>query len=423
MNLMALFKPTIIFQLSSIMLGMLVAYAFTFIIRRVLKQKFLAFPYAEKIKRYIAPILLPFFTCTVLLTTIAAFREFKVESELILAVAKLMMSWLTVRLLSLVKMQLAFRRVLSFFIYATTCFAAIGLLPHLLEMMEHCAVSIGELHISLLSVLKGASLFAFLLWITLKAAKWIVKSLKSTSDLDPSHLELFSKLIKISFITFSVFFSLSASGLNLSAFAILGGAIGVGLGFGLQKVVANFICGIILLLDRSIKPGDVIALDQGKTYGEITELGARCVTVRTRAGKEHLIPNEEFITHRSENWSHSDRYLRLSLPIRVALNSDLELVLQLLMDAAEDVPRVLDKKKVPGVRVKGFSDSAIECELRVWICDPKNGVSKVRSDIYVNIWQLFKKHGVTIPHSQQDLHIHESSAHNLQQLLKQTKTH
>ncbi len=327
------------------------------------------------------------------------------------ALAEFLTAWVVVRLSHQFITHPGLRKAtaVGVFLYATL--DVVGFLPRILALMENLSISIGELHISLLSTLKGGTTLLVLVWGTTSISKWVELGLKKSSNFERSLQELFSKLIRVSFLAFSVIITLSNMGLDLSAFAIFSGAIGVGIGFGLQKVVSNLVCGIILLLDRSIKPGDVIALEGGKSYGEINKLGARCVSVRTRSGKEHLIPNEDFITAKSENWSYSDSLIRLSLPMHVGLYSDVPVVLKQLVDAAEGVARVMTDP-VPGARLSSFGDSSINFELRIWIQDPHNGVSKVKSDIYVNIWKLFKENNIAIPHPQRDLHIRQAGGNN-----------
>ena len=398
----SLWTPHILFQVLTTIAGFLFAYVFYFLLKKVTGGWLSHSRALGRFKSIMQSIAFPIGLATIQWTLVAAAREFGWGYDLNQVVAKFITAWLAIRCIALFKIQAELKRLASFAIYSLTLLAVLGLLPHLLNMMESAALNIGELHLSLLSTLKGLVLFLVLLWGTIKASTRLEQTFKKKGNIDRSNQELFAKLIKVTLITLSVLMSLSLSGINLSAFTIFGGAIGVGIGFGLQKIVSNFICGIILLLDRTIKPGDVIALDQGKSYGEINKLGARCVMVRTRSGKEHLIPNEEFITNRSENWSHSDSYVRLSIPMRAGLDSDVPLVLKLLIEATEGVDRVVANKE-PGARLRSFSDSAIEFEVRVWIKDPRNGVSKVKSDVYVKIWQLFNEHGISIPHAQNDL--------------------
>ena len=186
---------------------------------------------------------------------------------------------------------------------------------------------------------------------------------------------------------------------------MLGGAIGLGLGFGLQKVVSNFISGILLLVDNSIKPGDVIEIDG--TYGWINNLRARYASVITRDGTEHLIPNEDLITQRVINWTFTNNLVRMKVPIGVSYDSDPHQCLELVIAAAQSVDRVL-LEPTPVCHVLGFGDSSIDLELRFWISDPTNGVANVKSQVLLNIWDTFKENNIEIPYPQSDLHIRSS---------------
>lgn len=364
-----------------------------------------------KITKAIDVLLLPFLWCFLQWTFVAASKEFEFNFFISRSAAVFITALLASRVVWTFNIQQGFKKTIATSFFSLALLEVSGLLPHLLGIMDNIGFRIGDLHLTLLSVFKGGLTFWLLIWIATLVSRRLEKELKSSIHIEPSLQALFFKLIRVTLVSFSVLVALSSVGLDLSAFAVFGGAIGVGIGFGLQKMVSNLICGIVLLLDRSIKPGDVIALNQGTVYGEVIHLGARCVSIRTRSGKEHLIPNEEFITHKSENWSHHDRLLRISLPIRAALNSNVPLVMDLLLQSLRGVDRVLENPQ-PGVRLKGFSDSAIEFELRVWINDPQRGMSKVKSDTYLNIWKLFQEHNIIIPHQQQDIHLKEMIQHN-----------
>jgi small-conductance mechanosensitive channel len=201
-----------------------------------------------------------------------------------------------------------------------------------------------------------------------------------------------------------VVLALGAVGIDLTAFAVFSGAIGVGIGFGLQKVVSNLVSGVILLLDRSIKPGDVIQIDE--TYGWITRMNARYVSVVTRDGKEYLIPNEDLITQRVTNWTYSNDLVRLHVPIGVAYGSDLRQAIALALDAAAVASRVLAEPK-PVCLVTGFGDSSVGLELRMWIADPRNGTANIRSEVLLNIWDRYKEAGIELPFPQRDLNIRD----------------
>ena len=184
------------------------------------------------------------------------------------------------------------------------------------------------------------------------------------------------------------------------------GALGVGIGFGLQKIVSNFISGIILLMDRSIKPGDTIGV--AGTYGWIQSLGARYVSVVTRDGIEHLIPNEELIVTRVENWSFSGKRVRLKIPVGVSYGTDVHQAIALCIEATEGLDRIVSDPK-PVCLLKGFGDSSVDMEIRFWISDPQGGVSNIKSAVLLRVWDLFHENGIEIPFPQRDLHLRSVS--------------
>jgi small-conductance mechanosensitive channel len=210
------------------------------------------------------------------------------------------------------------------------------------------------------------------------------------------------KLSKFVLLVLVFLLALDAVGIDLTALTVFGGALGVGLGFGLQRIASNFISGFIVLFDRSIRPGDVITIDN--KLGWVQELRARYVVVKDRDGVERLIPNENLITNEVINWSYSDRNVRLKIPVSISYDNDPEQALALLAEAAKANPRVL-ADPAPTTRLMAFGDSGIELELRVWIQDPEAGMGSVRSDINLAIWRAFKDAGIVIPYPQRDLHI------------------
>lgn len=208
-------------------------------------------------------------------------------------------------------------------------------------------------------------------------------------------------------ITLGVLIGINAAGVDLTALTVLTGAVGIGLGFGLQSIASNFVSGFVLLMDRSIKPGDVISFTgttgtSTENFGWVQELRGRYVVVRDRDGVETLVPNQHLITSPVINWSYSDRKVRLKLPVRVSYHDDPELALQVLIEAAYCSARVL--REPPAVsRLMHFSDHGIDLELRFWIADPEGGVNNVRSDVNRAIWRAFKEQGITIPTAQREI--------------------
>ena len=243
------------------------------------------------------------------------------------------------------------------------------------------------------------------------AANWLSKQLRTRIDtlprVEPSLRVLLSNATHVGLFIAAGILALTSLGIPLGGLAVLGGALGVGLGFGMQQIVANFVSGIILLTDRSIKPNDVIEVDDD-TYGVVQSLGLRYASVVTRDGTEHLIPNEELVTNRVVNWSYSDNNVRIKRRLRVEYESDLKLAIKLVMDGAKKVDRVLSDP-APQCVVMEFGEDAVEIEARFWIDDPQNGVNNVGSDVMLSIWGLFQEHGIDIPLRQDEILIQPGS--------------
>jgi small-conductance mechanosensitive channel len=210
------------------------------------------------------------------------------------------------------------------------------------------------------------------------------------------------KIIKVVLIALAILIALDAVGLDLTALTVFGGALGVGLGFGLQRIASNFISGFLLLFDRSIKPGDVISI--GNKFGWVHELRARYIVVRDRDGVDTLIPNENLVTSDVINWSYGDRNVRIKIPVQISYSDDPEKAMALLVEAAQQNVRVL-KEPPPVGRLLEFGDNGIGLELRIWINDPEQGVNNVRSDLNLAIWRSFKEHNITIPFPQRDVYV------------------
>ncbi|MFW6377255.1 MAG: mechanosensitive ion channel family protein, partial [bacterium] len=222
---------------------------------------------------------------------------------------------------------------------------------------------------------------------------------------------LIKKFVRIIMMIVAGLLGLNSLGLDLTAFAFLGGVLGVGLGFGLQKVVSNFVSGIIILADKSIKPGDVIEINDN--YGYINSLDTRFVSLITRGGKEFLIPNEDFITQTVINWSYSDKMVRIDVPIGISYDSDLRNVLDLIHESLNNISRINNHPE-PKCIVEGFGDSSIDLNIRFWISDPDQGVANIRSEVLLRLWDIFKENNIIIPYPQRDLHLRSIDKNDLE---------
>jgi small-conductance mechanosensitive channel len=238
--------------------------------------------------------------------------------------------------------------------------------------------------------------------ISLIAITWL---LRRNPRMDETQRLLVQKLVGIMLFSIAVLVGVDLLGIDLTALTVFSGALGLAVGFGLQKTVGNLIAGIIILMDRSIKPGDVIVVgDLGGNnaghampdVGRVTEIGIRAASVVTRDGKKHLIPNEVLMTQPVENWSYSSREVRVRMRIPVGYDADLRLVQRLIVDVARANPRVLDDPE-PMVWITAFGERAVDHELRFWIDDPESGLGNVQGEVFLAIWDAFKAAGIAIP--------------------------
>lgn len=287
---------------------------------------------------------------------------------------------------------------------------ALGWLDPIVSQLDSIGLTKGATRITIWSVLKALATVTVFVVVSVWVARWIDKRISAVKELAPSTRIGIGKFAYAFLIAFGVLFGLQASGVDLTALTVFSGAIGLGLGFGLQAIAANFVSGFVLLIDRSIKPGDVISFT-GTTgtsttgFGWVEELRGRHVVIRDRDGVATLVPNQNVITNPLINWSYGHPRVRLRLPVRVAYHDDVELALSLLQKAA-DHPRIL--RDPPAVtRLLEFADYGMEIELRFWIGDPAEGVNNVRSDVNRRIWALFREHGITIPPAQREIRILE----------------
>ncbi|PZN96352.1 MAG: mechanosensitive ion channel protein MscS [Alphaproteobacteria bacterium] len=281
-----------------------------------------------------------------------------------------------------------------------------GLAP-LIAGLDRASIGVGRRDISLLDVVNAFGL-TLLLFVTARALLGLLlRWIGQVSLLDAAQRVLFQKLAQIAIVTVAIFLGFDLLGIDLTALKVFSGAFGLAIGFGLQKTFGNLISGLILLIDRSIKPGDVIAV--GDTFGWVNKIGARAVSILTRDGKEHLIPNERLMIEEVENWSYSSRDVRIHVGFFVSYECDLRLAQRLAVEAAAISPRVLTSP-APVCWIKAFGDNGVEFDLRLWIDSPEAGIGNITSEVFFRIWDLFKENGVTMPVPQRDLHIRELPA-------------
>ncbi|MDP7185942.1 MAG: mechanosensitive ion channel [Paracoccaceae bacterium] len=324
------------------------------------------------------------------------------RSYLIGIVGNLALAWLVVALATRLIANRVLRQVVRLGAWVWVTLRILNLTEEFQRLMESLALDLGDIRISVWTVLQAT----FILGVMFVAARFVSRTtserIEKNEDFSPSMRVLTVKVMQIVLYTAAFFIGLKAVGVDLTGLAFLSGAIGLGLGFGLQKVVSNLVSGVIILLDKSIKPGDVISL--GDTFGWINSLGARYVSVVTRDGKEYLIPNEDLITGQVVNWSHTDDFVRLDIHFGTSYHDDPHKVRALAIEAAKSVDRTLTTK-APVCHIVGFGDSSVDYVLRFWIKDPTGGLTNIRGNVFLALWDIFHENGISIPFPQREVRL------------------
>ncbi|MDZ5697820.1 mechanosensitive ion channel family protein [Chelativorans sp. M5D2P16] len=322
------------------------------------------------------------------------------RSWLIAVVLSLSSAWLVAAVLARIIRNRFAARAVAWLVWIYAALIILNLDERLAIFLDSLALPLGDIRLSALVIIKSVLMLTAALWLSVLAGNFLDERVQRSKDLTPSIRVLVGKIAKIGVVVLAVAVALSAVGIDLTAFTVFSGAVGVGLGFGLQKVVSNFTSGIIILLDKSIKPGDTISL--GETFGWIRELRARFISVVTRDGREYLIPNEDFITQRVINWSFSDELVRLDVEFGVTYDADPHKVSELAINAAMEVGRV-EASRRPVCWLTGFGDSSLDFVLRFWIRDPQQGLTNVRGKVLLALWDTFKENGIQIPYPHREI--------------------
>lgn len=347
-------------------------------------------------------ILFPLIWLALLATIAIAYSLLEQPYPIVRTAIYLILAWTVIRLGSYFIDNPFSRNVVATIVWVITALSILGILQPTIRYLESASLSLGRIEINAFVVISSILSIGFFLWIALIVIRIFENRLSASLSVDPSLKVLFIKLFKFIVITVAILGGLSAVGIDLTVLAVFGGAVGVGIGFGLQRIFSNLIAGIILLIDKSIKPGDTIEVKG--TYGKVDKLGARYVSVITRDGIEHLIPNEELIINRVENWSYSHELVRLKIPVGVHYKSNINQAIEICVASAQNIERVLNDPK-PACLLKEFDESSVNLEIRIWIRDPMNGCSNVKSQVLLEVWNQFAENGIEIPYPQRDVHI------------------
>jgi small-conductance mechanosensitive channel len=323
------------------------------------------------------------------------------RSYLLMVAAKLALAWLVIRLVTSVIRNAFIVKLVSVAAWVVAALSIIGQLDAAAEALDSVAIEIGGLRLTPLLLIKAGALLVVALWLTSITSNFIESRITRSSDLTPSIQVLLIKIIRIGLLVVAIAVALSAVGINLSALAVFTGAAGVGIGLGLQKIVANFISGLILLVDKSVKPGDLVTI--GDSSGRISAMKTRYISVAAGDGREFLIPNEDLVTQKVVNWTYTDKNTLVKIPFGTNYDADPKLVCKLAIDTAAAAPRAL-KGKPPNCILTEFAEIGMKFSLTFWIGDP-DGLDNVKSDVMLALWDAFKREGIRVPYPVRELRV------------------
>lgn len=323
------------------------------------------------------------------------------RSYLLMVAAKLGIAWLVIRLVTSVLRNAFIVKLVSITAWFVAALSIIGQLDSVLDALDSVAIVLGGLRLTPLLVIKAGLLLLVALWLTNIASNFAESRINSTTDLTPSVQVLLVKIIRIGLLTIATVIALGAVGIDLSALAVFSGAVGVGIGIGLQKIVANFISGIILLADKSVKPGDLVTI--GDNTGRISAMKTRYISVAAGDGREFLVPNEDLVTQKVVNWTYTDKNTLVKIAFGTNYDADPRLVCKLAAATAAAHPRA-QKGKPPNCILTEFAEAGMKFSLTFWIADP-DGMDNVKSDVMLALWEAFKQEGIRVPYPVREIRI------------------
>jgi small-conductance mechanosensitive channel len=323
------------------------------------------------------------------------------RSYLLMVSAKLALAWLAIRLVTSVIQNAFIVRLVSISAWVVAALSVIGQLGWAADTLDSVAIEVGGLRLSPLLLIKAGALVIVALWLTNIASNFAESQINRASDLTPSIQVLLTKIIRIGLMVIAIAIALSEVGINLSALAVFSGAVGVGIGIGLQKIVANFVSGIILLADKSVKPGDLVTI--GDNSGRISAMKTRYISVAAGDGREFLIPNEDLVTQRVTNWTYTDKNTLVKIAFATNYDADPHLVVKLAIETASAAPRAI-KGRQPNCILTEFAELGMKFSLTFWIADP-DGMDNVKSDVMLALWDAFKREGIRVPYPVREIRV------------------
>ena len=321
------------------------------------------------------------------------------------AMISLLLAWIFIRVAAQIIRNSFLRQIVATFAWLFAALSILGILDDTMQTLDALGVTVGEIRLSALTVIKGLVALFILIYAALIVSGILERRLQQIEALTISTRVLIGKVIRVVLVTFALLTGLTTAGVDLSLLTIFSGALGLGVGFGLQKGISNLFSGMLLLMDRSIKPGDIIELLETGTFGWVKHMGARYTEILTRDNKSFIIPNEDFITQQVVNWSHGDTLVRVEVSFGVHYSSDPHLVKRVAEEAATKPERVVETPQ-PLAHLIEFGDSSLNFVMRFWIRDAQRGVTNVRGQVMLELWDAFQEHDIKIPYPHREVYIH-----------------
>jgi small-conductance mechanosensitive channel len=399
-------SPWFYLQLGLILAGAGIAYAAGAAIRSRIDMTSLAMGWPGPLRHFVRVLVANAstlaFAIVMIIARVAMWHSTWPSRSYLLAVAaKLALAWLMIRLITSVIRNDFIVRLVSLSAWLIAALSILGQLDPTIDTLDSVSIVLGGLRLTPLLLIKLGVLLVVALWLTNIASNFVESRITRSADLTPSIQVLLVKMVRLGLMIFAVAVVMSAVGINLSALAIFSGAAGVGIGFGLQKIVANFISGIILLADKSVKPGDLVTI--GDSSGRISAMKTRYISVAAGDGREFLIPNEDLVTQKVTNWTYTDKNTLVKISFGTNYDADPRLVCKLAADIAATAKRAI-KGKPPNCILTEFAEAGMKFSLTFWIADP-DGMDNVKSEVMLALWDAFKREGIRVPYPVREIRI------------------
>lgn len=401
-------SPWFYLQFGLILAAFGIAYAADATIRKRVDMSSLAMKWPMPLRRFVHVLVgsasTVVFAILVIVSRVIMYHStWPSRSYLLIVSAKLALAWLGIRLFTSVIRNAFIVRVVSISAWLIAALSILGQLTPAIDLLDsdQVAIVLGGLRLTPLVLIKLGALLVVALWLTNIASNFAESRINRSTDLTPSIQVLLVKMIRMGLMTVAVIMAVSAVGINLSALAVFSGAVGVGIGIGLQKIVANFISGIILLADKSVKPGDLVTI--GDSSGRISAMKTRYISVAAGDGREFLIPNEDLVTQKVVNWTYTDKNTLVKVLFNTNYDADPRLVCKLAIEVAAAAPRAT-KNKPPNCILTEFTETGMKFSLTFWIADP-DGMDNVKSEVMLGLWDAFKREGIKVPYPVREIRV------------------